>query len=125
MPFSDLCVKRPVGSKGISYQPNAMDVASWYERAFTWPGGALGLMVDSGWAPGTLESDVTIRNVFHSSTSLTTGLNDPEIDAALDREQAEGNLAKRRYLLQEDTLPLLVERSPPIHCLPRSMYMPW
>jgi peptide/nickel transport system substrate-binding protein len=98
--------------QGFPVTLNVMEVAAWNERLYDRPGGGPGHMIDCGWSTGSPEPDLVLRTHFHSSSKRITGIEDPEIDAALDRERNAGSLEERKRLLQTDLTPLLAEKVP-------------
>lgn len=53
-----------------------------------------------------------LRPNWHSAAALINGVNDPEIDAALDKERAIADPAERMKVLAEETFPLLAAKVP-------------
>jgi peptide/nickel transport system substrate-binding protein len=98
--------------QGFPVTLNVMEVAAWNERLYDRPGGGPGHMIDCGWSTGSPEPDLVLRTHFHSSSKRITGIDDPEIDAALDRERSASSLEERERLIQEDLTPLLAEKVP-------------
>jgi peptide/nickel transport system substrate-binding protein len=89
-----------------------MEVAAWNERLYDRPGGGPGHMVDCGWSTGSPEPDLVLRTHFHSSSKRICGIEDAEIDAALDAERNASSLEERKALLQTGLMPLLAEKTP-------------
>lgn len=98
--------------QGFPVTLNVMEVAAWNERLYHRPGGGPGHMIDCGWSTGSPEPDLVLRTHFHSSSKRITGIEDAEIDAALDAERSAPSLEERRRLLQEETTPLIAEKVP-------------
>jgi len=98
--------------QGFPVQLNVMEVAAWNERLYDRPGGGPGHMVDCGWAPGSPEPDLVLRAHFHSSSKRICGIEDPEIDAALDEERNAPSIEERRKSLQTNLMPMLADKAP-------------
>lgn len=109
-------------AQGFPVTMNVMEVAAWNEAYYHREGGGPGHMVDGGWATGSPEPDLVLRTHFHSSSRRVCGIQDDEIDAALDHERNEPNLEKRERILREETLPLIVRKAP-AHSLFTSVFM--
>ncbi|TBU98875.1 diguanylate cyclase [Stutzerimonas kirkiae] len=99
-------------AQGFPVELNVMEVAAWNERLYDRPNGGPGHMIDCGWASGSPEPDLVLRTHFHSSSKRITGIEDKEIDAALDKEQGIEDLEERKRVLQTETLPLLAAKVP-------------
>ena len=98
--------------QGFPVTLNVMEVAAWNERLYHRPGGGPGHMIDCGWSTGSPEPDLVLRTHFHSSSKRITGIEDPEIDAALDAERSAPSLEERERLIQEELTPMLAEKVP-------------
>ncbi|SDI04505.1 peptide/nickel transport system substrate-binding protein [Vibrio xiamenensis] len=98
--------------QGFPVELNVMEVAAWNERLYDRPGGGPGHMVDCGWAPGSPEPDLVLRAHFHSSSKRICGIEDPELDAALDEERDAPSLAERKKSLQTNLMPMLADKAP-------------
>lgn len=98
--------------QGFPVTLNVMEVAAWNERLYDRPGGGPGHMIDCGWSTGSPEPDLVLRTHFHSGSKRITGIEDPEIDAALDRERSASSLEERQRLIQEDLTPMLADKVP-------------
>lgn len=90
--------------QGFDVKLTVMETAAWLERIYQREGQEpYGHMVDVGWSTGSPEPDLVLRSMFHTKASpmggLINGNKDPEIDAALDAEQAEPDPAKRTALI--------------------------
>ncbi len=90
--------------QGFNVKLTVMETAAWLERIYQRKGQEpFGHMVDVGWSTGSPEPDLVLRPMFHSKASpmggLINGCMDPEIDAALDAEQAASDPAKRAELI--------------------------
>lgn len=98
--------------QGFPVTLNVMEVAAWNERLYDRPGGGPGHMVDCGWSTGSPEPDLVLRTHFHSTSKRICGIEDAEIDAALDAERNASSLEERKALLQEGLMPLLADKVP-------------
>ena len=98
--------------QGFPVKLTVLETAAWLERIYQREGDAPGHLVDVGWATGSPEPDLVLRPMWHSSKALITGVNDAEIDRALDAEQAEGDPEKRLKLITGDLMPLLAAKVP-------------
>lgn len=98
--------------QGFPVTLNVMEVAAWNERLYDRPGGGPGNMIDCGWTSASPEPDLVLRTHFHSSSRRICGIEDPEIDAALDAERNATSLEARRESLQTNLLPLLADKVP-------------
>ncbi|XWN34372.1 MAG: ABC transporter substrate-binding protein [Devosia sp.] len=98
--------------QGFPVTLNVMEVAAWNERLYDRPGGGPGHMIDCGWSTGSPEPDLVLRTHFHSSSKRICGIEDPDIDAALDRERSAASLDERRELIQTDLTPMLADKAP-------------
>jgi ABC-type dipeptide transport system, periplasmic component len=86
-----------------------MESAAWGERLYNKDAGQ---MIDSGWNTGSPEPDLVLRMQFHSTTHRIDFVEDPEIDVVLDAERGATDLAKRKEILQTQTLPKLMDKIP-------------
>ncbi len=98
--------------QGFPVTLNVMEVAAWNERLYDRPGGGPGHMVDCGWSTGSPEPDLVLRTHFHSSSKRICGIEDAELDAALDEERNASSLEARRESLQGNLMPMLAEKVP-------------
>ena len=99
--------------QGFNVKLTVLETAAWLERIYQPESGEpAGHLVDVGWATGSPEPDLVLRPMWHSSKALITGFSDPEVDAALDAEQAEGDTAKRLDLIQNQLMTKLAEKVP-------------
>jgi peptide/nickel transport system substrate-binding protein len=103
--------------QGFPVTLTVMETAAWLERIYQREGQEpYGHMVDVGWSTGSPEPDLVLRAMFHSKAGpnggLINGIADPDIDAALDAEQAEPDPVKRRELIQTVATPKLAELVP-------------
>ena len=64
------------------------------------------------WLTGSPEPDLVLRPNFHSAAALINGVNDPEIDAVLDKERNTADPAERLKVLQTETFPTIAKKAP-------------
>ena len=69
-------------------------------------------MCDVGWITGSPEPDLVLRPNWYSKAALICGVNDPEIDAVLDKERNAPSIAERKKVLQTETLPTIAKKAP-------------
>ena len=98
--------------QGFDIEFSAMEIAAWADRLYDRPGGGPGHMIDCGWATGSPEPDLVLRTHFHSSSKRITGIEDPELDAALDKERNATDPAARKRIIQQELMPMLAEKTP-------------
>lgn len=98
--------------QGFEVEFSAMEVAAWGDRLYDRPGGGPGHMIDCGWATGSPEPDLVLRTHFHSSSKRICGIEDPELDAVLDKERNATDPAERKRVIQEELMPMLAEKTP-------------
>ena len=98
--------------QGFDIEFSAMEVAAWADRLYDRPGGGPGHMIDCGWATGSPEPDLVLRTHFHSSSKRITGIEDPELDALLDKERNATDPAVRKKIIQEELMPALADKVP-------------
>ncbi|WP_240722783.1 ABC transporter substrate-binding protein [Poseidonocella sp. HB161398] len=98
--------------QGFPVTLNVMEVAAWNERLYDRPGGGPGHMIDCGWMAGSPEPDLVLRTHFHSSSKRICGIEDAEIDAALDAERNAPSLEAREQELATNLMPLLADKVP-------------
>ena len=98
--------------QGFDIEFSAMEIAAWADRLYDRPGGGPGHMIDCGWATGSPEPDLVLRTHFHSSSKRITGIVDPALDAALDRERNATDPAARKRIIQQELMPMLAEKTP-------------
>lgn len=96
---------------GIKVKLTVLETAAWLDKLYNVDEGHL---IDTGWMTGNPEPDLVLRPIFYSKTARMTGLDDPEIDASLDKESSTADIDERRRVLQEETFPLLAEKIPAI-----------
>jgi peptide/nickel transport system substrate-binding protein len=94
---------------GFPVRMTVLEVAAWNERYYNVQSGHL---IDGGWAPSTPEPNLQFMLQYHSKNALVTGLHDPVLDAALERESSAPDLESRRRMLQTETLPLVARTMP-------------
>ena len=98
--------------QGFPVKLSVMETAAWLERIYDRPGGGPAHLLDVGWSTGSPEPDLVMRPMWHSSKALITGINDPEIDASLDKEQSETDPVERGRIIREETLPAIARSMP-------------
>jgi peptide/nickel transport system substrate-binding protein len=99
--------------QGFPVNLTVLEPAAWEDQIYRRADGqGPGHLVDVGWITGSPEPDLVLRPNWHSSAALITGINDPEIDAVLDKERNADNTEKRLKILQTETLPTLAEKVP-------------
>jgi peptide/nickel transport system substrate-binding protein len=102
-----------MGEQGFDVKLSVMEPAAWeqaiYRRA---DGQGPGHMCDVGWLTGSPEPDLVLRPNFYSKAALINGVNDPEIDAALDKERGAATTAERLKLIQTETMPTIAKIVP-------------
>lgn len=97
---------------GFPVKLSVLEPAAWNQKLYHRPGGGPGHMVDCGWCTASPEPDLILRIHFHSTQKRICGIEDPEIDAALDRERSAPTLEERKRSLQQDLLPVLAKKVP-------------
>jgi peptide/nickel transport system substrate-binding protein len=103
--------------QGFPVQLTVMETAAWLERIYQREGQEpYGHMVDVGWSTGSPEPDLVLRPMFFSGAGprggLINGIQNEEIDAALNAEQAEADPEVRREIIQAQTTPKIAELVP-------------
>ncbi len=102
-----------LGEQGFDVKLNVLEPAAWeqaiYRRA---DGQGPGHMCDVGWLTGSPEPDLVLRPNWYSKAALITGVNDPAIDAVLDKERNAADPAERLKVLQTETFPTLAKAVP-------------
>lgn len=98
--------------QGFPVTLNVMEVAAWNERLYDRPGGGPGHMIDCGWTSASPEPDLVLRTHFHSTSKRICGIDDPEIDAALDEERDAPSIEARKTSLQTNLMPMLADKVP-------------
>jgi peptide/nickel transport system substrate-binding protein len=69
-------------------------------------------MVDCGWATGSPEPDLVLRTHFYSKSKRICGIEDPELDAVLDKERNETDRDERKRIIQQEVMPMLADKVP-------------
>lgn len=99
--------------QGFDVKLTVLEPAAWevaiYRRA---DGQGQGHMCDVGWITPSPEPDLVLRPNWYSSAALICGVNDPEIDAALDKERNAPNPEERLKILTEETFPTMAKKMP-------------
>jgi peptide/nickel transport system substrate-binding protein len=98
--------------QGFDVEFSAMEIAAWADNLYDRPGGGPGHMIDCGWATGSPEPDLVLRTHFHSSSKRICGIEDPELDAVLDKERNETDPATRSNIIQTEVMPMLADKVP-------------
>ncbi|MEX3010490.1 ABC transporter substrate-binding protein [Hoeflea sp. TYP-13] len=98
--------------QGFDVEFSAMEIAAWADRLYDRPGGGPGHMIDCGWATGSPEPDLVLRTHFHSSSKRICGIEDPELDAVLDKERGTTDPDQRRRVIQYEVMPMLADKVP-------------
>ena len=96
---------------GIPVKLIVGDPAAWGDKVYN---PEQGHIVTCGWCTASPEPDMILFMQWRGGMSCITFLDDPEINASLDKENAEVDLQKRYEILSKETLPLLVEKMPSI-----------
>jgi peptide/nickel transport system substrate-binding protein len=94
--------------QGFNVKLTVMETAAWGDRLYQRVGKAPdGNMIDCGWSTGTPEPDMVLRAMFYSKAGpvggIINGINDPDIDKALDAERNETDTATRKTLVGKAT----------------------
>ncbi len=98
---------------GFDVQLTVLEPAAWEQAIYRGADGqGPGHMCDVGWMTGSPEPDLVLRPNWHSSAALINGVNDPEIDASLDKERGTLDPVERMKVLAEETFPLLATKVP-------------
>lgn len=98
-------------SIGIPVKLVVGDPAAWGDKLYN---PDQGHMITCGWCIGNPEPDLIMFPMWRSGMAAITFINDPEIDAALDKENGTIDPAARDKVLAEETLPLLATKMPSI-----------
>lgn len=96
-------------AQGFPVKLTVMEVAAWNDRYYNVNAGH---MIDGGWAPATPEPNVQLMLMYYSKAGLVTGINDPELDKVLVKQQTSQTLDARTTILQREVLPLIAEKMP-------------
>ncbi|PWE52521.1 diguanylate cyclase [Metarhizobium album] len=101
--------------QGFPIKLTTLEPAAWEEQLYRRADGqGPGHIIDVGWITGSPEPDLVLRPNYHSKFALINGVNDPEIDASLDKEHGATSTEERLKILQEETLPLIAGKAPSI-----------
>ncbi|RWG07749.1 ABC transporter substrate-binding protein [Mesorhizobium sp.] len=99
--------------QGFNVQLTVLEPAAWevaiYRRA---DGQGQGHMCDVGWMTPSPEPDLVLRPNWQSKAALISGVNDPEIDAVLDKERNAATPEERLKILTEETFPTMAKKVP-------------
>lgn len=99
--------------QGFNVKLTTLEPAAWEEQIYRRADGqGPGHIIDVGWITGSPEPDLVLRPNYYSKFALINGVNDPEIDASLDKERNAESTEERLKVLQEETLPLLAAKVP-------------
>ena len=102
-----------MGEQGFNVKLSVLEPAAWeqaiYRRA---DGQGPGHMCDVGWITGSPEPDLVLRPNWYSKAALICGVNDPEIDAVLDKERNASTPDERLKILHTETFPTLAKKVP-------------
>jgi peptide/nickel transport system substrate-binding protein len=101
-----------LNEQGFNVSLTVLEPAAWNERLYHRPGGGPGHMTDCGWSTGSPEPDLILRTHFHSTSHRICGIEDPAIDATLDKERSAPTLEDRKKVLQTETMPLIASKMP-------------
>lgn len=93
---------------GFPVKLTVMETAAWGARLYQQAGQpSYGHMIDCGWSTGSPEPDLVLRSMFYGKAGpkggLINGIQDADIDTALNAEQAEPDPEKRAALISEAT----------------------
>lgn len=102
--------------QGFPVKLNVMETAAWGARLYQQAGQeSYGHMIDCGWSTGSPEPDLVLRSMFYGKAGpkggLINGIQDAEIDAALNAQQAEADPEKRAPLIAKAT-GVIADRAP-------------
>lgn len=99
--------------QGFNVKLTVLEPAAWEQAIYRAADGqGQGHMCDVGWMTGSPEPDLVLRPNWQSGAALITGVNDPEIDAALDAERNAQTTEERLKLIQEKLFPLMASKVP-------------
>jgi peptide/nickel transport system substrate-binding protein len=101
-----------LNQQGFNVKLSVLETAAWNQKLYDRPGGGPGHMIDCGWCTGSPEPDLILRMHFHSSSKRICGIEDPEIDASLDKERNAKTIEERVSVLQTETLPMIAKKVP-------------
>lgn len=98
---------------GFNVQLTVLEPAAWEQAIYRGADGqGPGHMCDVGWMTGSPEPDLVLRPNWHSGGALINGVNDPEIDASLDKQRSTLDPVERMKVLQTETFPLMAAKLP-------------
>lgn len=101
--------------QGFPVKLTTLEPAAWEEQLYRRADGqGPGHIVDVGWLTGSPEPDLVLRPNYYSKYALVNGINDPQIDAALDKERNAQSMEERLKVLQTETLPIIAQKAPSI-----------
>lgn len=99
--------------QGFDVQLTVLEPAAWEQAVYRQADGqGPGHMCDVGWMTGSPEPDLVLRPNWHSSAALICGVNDPEIDALLDKQRGASSPEERLSILQTETFPAMASKAP-------------
>jgi peptide/nickel transport system substrate-binding protein len=103
--FSEVIVSQ-MQDQGIPCKLTVMETSAFLTAMFVKPGQEpVSHMVNHGFNTGSAEPNLFLRTMFYSKVSpvggIVNGCKDPAIDAVIDAETNETDLAKRRKLVQD------------------------
>ncbi|MGZ9724122.1 ABC transporter substrate-binding protein [Rhizobium miluonense] len=102
-----------MAEQGFNVQLTVLEPAAWEQAIYRGADGqGQGHMCDVGWLSGSPEPDLVLRPNWHSKAALISGVNDPEIDAVLDKERNAKNPDERLKILHEETFPVMASKMP-------------
>jgi peptide/nickel transport system substrate-binding protein len=87
------------------------DPAAWGDKLYNPDQGHI---ITCGWCTASPEPDMILFAQWRGKMACITFIDDPEINASLDKENSEVDLEKRKQILANETLPLLVKKMPSI-----------
>ncbi len=116
-----------LGEQGFDVKLSVLEPAAWeqaiYRRA---DGQGPGHMCDVGWITGSPEPDLVLRPNWYSKAALICGVNDPEIDAVLDKERNAADARRAAEDPPHRNVPDDGEESRrAFRCSPRSISTEW
>lgn len=94
--------------QGFNVKLNVMETGAWGDVLYQHKGQVpAGHMIDCGWSTATPEPDMVLRAMFYSKAGpdggIINGIQDKDIDTALDAERNEPDTEKRRVLVGKAT----------------------
>jgi len=104
---------------GVPVKLVPLETAAWAESLYAHNAGDL---IFCGWAPGTPEPDAVLRQMFYS-TGRINAIEDPVIDAVLDKERGIMDLEERKNILHNDVNKVLLEQMPSVPILVSELVM--